>query len=85
MLPGIFAFVLAVGFSAFKNIEKSSADLYYWYEQTGHTFVGTSTSPNDNPLGCSAIGADCVKGYLRSSQPPSEPMGPADQSFAFNK
>jgi hypothetical protein len=85
ILPGLVALVFAIGFSAFTKIEKTNADLYYWYEQAGHTYVGSSTSPGGNPLGCSAIGSNCVKGYLRSSQPASEPTGTPNESFAFNK
>jgi hypothetical protein len=83
-LMGIIAIVTAFCLSAFSYESKSSNDLYYWYQQSDHTYVGSSSSPSGNPLGCSAAGENCVKGYLRSSQPPSEPSGDPDEKFSFN-
>ena len=83
-LTGIIAVILAVGFSAFSNNGKSSDLLFYWYQQSDHTYVGSSATSSGNPLGCSAVGENCVKGYQRSSQPPSEPTGTPDAKFSFN-
>ena len=83
-LLGIIAVVLAIGFSAFSSENKSAANLFYWYQQSDHAYVGSSTTSTGNPLGCSATGENCVKGYQRSSQPPSEPTGTPTAKFSFN-
>jgi hypothetical protein len=79
---GMAAIVLGIAFSAFTPKGSTSDDLFYWFEQTNHTYVGSSTSSTNNPLGCSSIGDDCVKGYQRPSQPLTEPTGMADAEFA---
>lgn len=81
---GILAIVLAVVFSAFNTKDNSSDDLYYWFDQTDHSYVGSSATSSGNPLGCTAVGNDCVKGYQRASQPQTEPTGMPDAQFAIN-
>jgi hypothetical protein len=83
-LLGFMAVILAFSISAFTHRAKPTNDLYYWYRQSDHVFVGSSSSANENPLGCYGIGETCIKGYLRSSQPPSEPTEDADKKYAFN-
>lgn len=82
---GVIAIVLGVALSAFTTETKKSTNMYYWFEQTGHTFVGSSASIDGNPLGCDETGGNCVKGYLRSSQPPSEPTTLPNAQFAINE
>lgn len=81
---GFLAIMLAVGFSAFNIKDNTSGDLYYWFDQTDHSYVGSSTTSSGNPLGCTAVGSNCVKGYQRASQPQTEPTGVPDAQFAFN-
>jgi len=83
-LFGCMAIVLVLSLTAFTHSSKAKNDLYYWYRQSDHTFVGSSSSSNDNPLGCYGVGETCIKGYLRSSQPSSEPSVAPDAKYAFN-
>lgn len=82
-LLGLLALVLAVGLSAFTTIDTSTAQ-YYWFRQSDHELVGSSAGPDGNPIGCSATGSNCVKGYLLEVEPEEEPTTPPDAQFSFN-
>jgi hypothetical protein len=83
-LLGFMAVVMALSLTAFTHSSNATNDLYYWYRQSDHVFIGSSSTSNENPLGCYGEGESCIKGYLRTSQPPSEPSVDPDAKYTFN-
>jgi hypothetical protein len=84
MILPLVAVVLAGSLSAFTLKSSSSDNLFYWFDQTNHEYVGSTSSSTVNPLGCMAIGSDCVKGYQEPSQPLTEPARQPDAQYAQN-
>jgi hypothetical protein len=84
MILPMLALVLAASLSAFTTKSSTTDNLFYWFDQSDHSFVGTSQSPSINPLGCTAIGSDCVKGYQEPVQPSTEPTRTPDAQYALD-
>jgi hypothetical protein len=82
-LVGIFAILLAIGFSAFTSTKTQSEKFtnYYWY----HTFTGVAFpgNPQAEPsIDCTTLGVGCAKGFLN---PDSDPVHhTADATRKFN-
>jgi hypothetical protein len=87
ILPGLFALLLAIGFSAFspkaKQITKGSDDVYNWFNSSDNSYL-TSTGSSASPNSCTANGDNCVKGFLSTQVNTTYPGGTPTISYARN-
>jgi hypothetical protein len=87
ILPGLFALLLAVGFSAFTM--KPQADLkksdvvFNWFNSSDNSYL-TSTGNSASPNSCTAAGDNCVKGFQSTQINPVYPGGTPTISYARN-
>ncbi len=67
-LIAVLAFTLVIGFSAFKAVEKSLEDTYYWfeYDPSGTTLENQTSEPSadsEPPAGCNGDQVNCAKAF----------------------
>jgi len=87
-LIAVLAFTLVIGFSAFKAVEKSLEDTYYWfeYDEDGEELLNQENAPvlsPDNPFGCSTGDQNCAQAFTSYNMvTPNdfEPGTPASQN-----